>query len=217
MNKLPLLTALVLSAVSAQATIVIDDFNVASPTVAMAISGGSLQGSFLAIGGGTTRKLTTAVESKSAPAASRAWSTVGGGAYTFGSDAGVNGLGRIDYRFTSMNLSGLTSVEIDLLSNDTAGNLTLMVGDASQEALLNSVAIPVSATKFTVKFDIPAFLQSGLDFAHTTKLSLYVDPSVGGDVNIDAIRAVSAPVPEPASMAALGLGVAAFLRRRRKA
>lgn len=43
-----------------------------------------------------------------------------------------------------------------------------------------------------------------------------VDPSnTGGSSRLDNVLVSAAPVPEPASMAALGLGVAAFFRRRK--
>lgn len=66
------------------------------------------------------------------------------------------------------------------------------------------------------------FSAVSLTQSYTNLTSLLIRDAVGGSFasgpafSVDNINVVAAPVPEPASMAALGLGLTAVLRRRRR-
>ncbi|MBN9501511.1 MAG: hypothetical protein BGO01_04415 [Armatimonadetes bacterium 55-13] len=59
-----------------------------------------------------------------------------------------------------------------------------------------------------------SYLVTATSDLSTVKFTGYNNPSI---TILDNVSLTAAPVPEPASMAALGLGVAAFIRRRKRA
>jgi hypothetical protein len=53
----------------------------------------------------------------------------------------------------------------------------------------------------------------GYDFSDVDSMSFFVYADYAGDISVASFEAV----PEPGTMAAIGLGVAALLRRRKRA
>ncbi|GEM_PF-4932447 len=214
MNKLPLLLFLALSATLSSATTFFEDFSVASSNVSAA--SGSVTGPMVSLGGGTLRSLTTTIQNNAAPKTNQAWSSVSGGLYTFRSDAGVDGWGQIDYRFAALDLRNVSALQIDFTSTgETAFGLTL--GDANTNVTFRPLTSSSQRGFSALSFDLPSHLAEDLDLGRLTTMSLWVDVAVGGRVQIGSVQALGsvAPVPEPASVAALGLGALALLRRRR--
>lgn len=82
-----------------------------------------------------------------------------------------------------------------------------------------SVAIPTSLGTHTVALDFSALTTPNYAGGNWFKYSISVNGPASANAPLtlymDNIRVMTAPVPEPASLAALGLGVAAFARKRR--
>ena len=124
-----------------------------------------------------------------------------------------DGFGPWRIRFTAADGLAVRLDAFDLGNFDGAVTLpSLSVSDGAGNVLwsMSSLAIPASST--------PGHLSFAPNVAAST-LVLTVDQStLGGNsdnIGLDNIRFAQQPVPEPATLAALGLGALAFLRRRR--
>lgn len=115
----------------------------------------------------------------------------------------------------SFNLlsTGNTSLELDLLDVDLSTTFTITAwnnGAAFGSGV--SVSKPALSTTTVLMFGFNEF--AGINWANVGALQLTISsPNPSFDVTLHSLIAV----PEPTSMAFLGLGAVALLRRRRKA
>lgn len=89
----------------------------------------------------------------------------------------------------------------------------IVVSNSSTVVSTSTMSIAASSTPFTTTFGLGTFT-TPIDLADVDKVGLLLNPGPGADFGIQSFSLV-APVPEPATLAALGLGSAALLRRRR--
>ena len=120
---------------------------------------------------------------------------------------------RIDVQIPALFMSsGIGDAEFDafLTVESSAGT-----GTASSGRIEASVT--GGSTVLSFQFDDPAF--AAVDFTDVDGVTLLFDTAIlGSDFSVGAItRESNAPVPEPTSLAVLGLGGLAALRRRRRA
>ena len=107
-----------------------------------------------------------------------------------------------------------------------AGDAALAVGDSGGGWFVDGALVGISDFTFSTKankaqygFAKKAYFGSGaIDLTHKT-IRRWLDGEIAGDATASALVRVSGvqAVPEPGTYAALGLGAALFLRRRRAA
>lgn len=110
------------------------------------------------------------------------------------------------------DLSSQNAFRVNFLSNDLPATLIVSVIGGSGVVSSNVYNIAPNMVLMNQTIDI-AFSDFGaFNFADVDQLVFTLDSTASGDTVIDSFEAV----PEPASMIALGLGVAALISRKRK-
>lgn len=127
-----------------------------------------------------------------------------------------NGSGGLVVDPMNLNLTGLSSFQIDFLSNDLANDVKVYVGTWNGTSLDLSTATAVApggnnTTPFSLNISFASFTGTA-NFADADVVVFEFDNSPSGDFALRRLEAV----PEPMSMLALGAGVAAVIARRRK-
>ncbi len=125
---------------------------------------------------------------------------------------GFDGAGNLSTEL-NLDLSSLSSFKFSVLSNDLAATLRVRVWNGASVFTSTAHAITPNMvlTNQEVNIDFSEFV--GANFADIDAIAFDLDSTASGDTVIDSFEAV----PEPASMIALGLGVAALISRKRKA
>lgn len=110
------------------------------------------------------------------------------------------------------NLSGFDRFRINFLANDNPMKVTITVSTTGggTSSMMKSVA-GGQFSAFTEDFLFSGFA-GGANFSDLDKISFLFDSSASGDFAVDSLQAV----PEPATMAALAVGLSLIARRRRK-
>jgi hypothetical protein len=112
----------------------------------------------------------------------------------------------------NLNLSGQDRFRLTFRSNDLPMVLTTEVFDAeSFYTSVNTSQIVAAGNNFTV--DVLFSSLGGYNFGDLDAVAFVFDTPASGDFALTSIEAV----PEPATLAVLGLGAAALMRRRKKA
>lgn len=154
----------------------------------------------------------------------RARTFTGPGIYSVTSGAGVDVFTQLAYGFASgsqspnlplnLNFSGTPIFSMDVRSTDVAVPYTVTLGSttsnttASRSGFLPGAVTPSMNVVANLDFSGESVL-SDVDF-----MVIEFDPVVGGDFSITKIQTV---VPEPGTIAGVGIALAAFARRRKKA
>jgi hypothetical protein len=148
---------------------------------------------------------------------------VAGGKFTESAGVRVKTMSQIGYGFEddgmggfitddmNLNLTGYTDFVFNFDSNDLDLTMNVYVisgGNAFMSSKL--VAGGRNETPFVETFSFAGF--GGANFGDVDQIVVEFFNSAGGDFALDSFEVV----PEPASIAAVGLGLAALARRRRK-
>lgn len=216
--------ALVLGSVAAfsQAGL-IDNFTQGSYDTGLLTSGSNIQ--WIAAGNvpGGIRGHFFSVQSNDIGDDGRARTFLGPGIYSVTSGAGVDVFTQLAYGFSTgsttpdlnlgLDFSSSPIFSMDVRSTDVAVPYTVTLGSvtlgqsASRSGFLPGAVTPSMNVVANLDFSGESFLND-VDF-----IVVDFDPVVGGDFSITQIQTV----PEPGTIAGLGLALAAFARRRKKA
>jgi hypothetical protein len=151
--------------------------------------------------------------------------SVGSGAWTMSpnqfSGPTQNGISNLNYRQdnlgSTISLSGIVSMSFDFNVTGSV-NLNWYLEDANNGLYLSLSNTPVSVSGTgtqTLNFST-AIIDPGFDLSSVTGMSVqFSGISAGESATVTNFN--YAPVPEPGTMVALGAGIAALLRRRKKA
>jgi hypothetical protein len=153
-----------------------------------------------------------------------ATATLGSGAWTMGanqfSTPTSNGASYLNFRQDSVgstiDLSGIASMSFDF---NVTGSVILnwYLEDANSANLIQLGAlVSVSGTGTQTLDFSTATMDPGFDLSSVTGMSVQFSGISAGE-NATVTNFNYAPVPEPGTMVALGAGIAALLRRRKKA
>ena len=153
-----------------------------------------------------------------------ATATLGSGAWTMGanqfSTPTSNGASYLNFRQDSVgstiDLSGIASMSFDFNVTGSV-NLNWYLEDANSANLIQLGAlVSVSGTGTQTLDFSTATMDPGFDLSSVTGMSVqFSGISAGESATVTNFN--YAPVPEPGTMVALGAGIAALLRRRKKA
>jgi len=150
--------------------------------------------------------------------------------------SGIGDMGNVNFNYSGLhiqgtqgpglnaNVSGDGAFDIGVLASDTALTFTVTlttygmggVDEVSTGTMTTSGPV-TTPTTFSMNFsdmNVGAGSTMGFDSSNLSKVSVQVAPAnAGGDFALASFS--TAPVPEPASLAAVVIGVAGLLRRRK--
>ena len=117
------------------------------------------------------------------------------------------------------------AIKMGIILSDLAADVSFNVfsGIGNSSSLTQSTAGGIAASDPTVDFffnfsDFTTTSGTGADFGNVTAIEMVVDGSKQAtDLRLDFVEANNNPIPEPASLAALGLGGLMLIPRRRRA
>jgi hypothetical protein len=206
--RLVSLTALVGAALSAQASSFVDDLEIDGRNLSL--------GNVTQYGWGYTNVngmlRSEAISQTGNVSGGRSFIDITGGAFVLNNDAGVTSTGGFAYLLTTArDLSGTSAFKVDYLTNNSVGTVKVFVTDADYNTATYSAVAGVSASPFSV-FATPT--SGNIDLTRVT--GVYFQFGNGGSGQTLSVGHVES-VPEPATMAALGLGALGLLKRRRRA
>lgn len=115
--------------------------------------------------------------------------------------------------FLNLDLSGQDRFRFTFASNDLPATIQMQVfqdGFGSAFSSFYNIAPNMILTNQTIDIMFSDF--GGFNFADVDGIAFFIDTTPSGDVVLDSFEAV----PEPASMVALGLGVAALVARKKR-
>jgi len=113
----------------------------------------------------------------------------------------------------NLDLSGNDRFRFTFASNDLPATIQMQVyqnGFGAPLSAIYNIAPNMILTNQTVEIMFSDF--AGVNFADVDGIGIFIDTTASGDVVLDSFEAV----PEPASMVALGLGVAALVARKKR-
>ncbi len=201
-----------LAGLSSAAVIVVDDFSVDMATLSRTTTGSSSNNGAISfptpIGATVTQTLT--IVQNDVDEFDRGFSRVRNGIWTLGSDPQVDAQGKMTYVSTyDFSQSRIFKYTFDYIENGTTFNLKVKDGAANEITLSNLYTGASGAAQ--VYFDLGNV--GTFNYGNVTEISTYNTADRGGiDFRLTAIEVV----PEPTSIAALGLGLLAVARRRKK-
>ncbi|MFN3682421.1 MAG: PEP-CTERM sorting domain-containing protein [Fimbriimonadaceae bacterium] len=200
--------------------IVIDDFTTGTFSYTRSSVGTSsarVAGSML---GGTRWTLSNVTAN---PSSSQLSVAVGGGVADFVAGNGLVHVSELRYGYTlggaladlnaDLTAGGNNALKISFLEN--SGNLGLLVqlrrtAGASSQWFNYNTSVAASAVPFDLS--IPYSVFGSFNLTDVDQVILRFTSEPGADYRLGGVEAV----PEPATIAALGLGVAALMRRRKR-
>lgn len=114
----------------------------------------------------------------------------------------------------NLNLSGESAFKVDFRTNDLPLSMRVYAftwdGTAYKQAF--GIATVAAGSNFSQVINFSSMTTAtGFSFANVDRVEFHFNTAPSGDFSVTEITAV----PEPATMAALGLGIAAMVRRRR--
>jgi hypothetical protein len=128
--------------------------------------------------------------------------------------SGPGGLprGNFDGIIPNVNLTGEQGIQVDYINNDqNSTGIYVEVYDGTNLAFLNFA--PVAAGNGSYFAPFSSFTSIGaVNMAAVKLIAVGVDLPNGNDITLTRVAAV----PEPATMTMLGLGLAAFVARRKR-
>lgn len=115
----------------------------------------------------------------------------------------------------NLDFSSFDRIRLNVLSNDQPSSIRIGVGNNTDGFRFQTIALAGGAPLVpqTVDFLFSGFTGGTFNFGDVDRIQIDIDTNASGDFVLDSVEAV----PEPASMIALGLGVAALVSRKRKA
>lgn len=212
-----LVVASAVAVAGASQALLIDNFSVPQSRLILS-SVGSAQNEVSGLTPFTHRTQILYQDVNTDPQDARNTSVVISGSAAYSSDAEVDGRYRLIYHFndntTGLNLSAVPIIRLNMGFNDVLSTVSVNIisWNAAQSQFQTSntqVVVGPSLTPFQIQtngWSQPVF------WSDVRSVSLWFNPVQGGDFVLNSVEAV----PEPASMLALGAGVAALLARRRR-